>query len=66
MKGLPFFFFSELETRSLESDTNKVYQSANESEQDLKQLPQRIADCLTQSQRVTNSKTKTLTSGFVS
>lgn len=65
MKGLPFFS-SELETRSLESDTNKVYQSANESEQVLKQLPQRIADCLTQSQRVTNSKTKTLTSGFVS
>lgn len=65
MKGLPFFFSSELETRSLESDTNKVYQSANESEQDLKQLPQRIADC-SQSQRVTNSKTKTLTSGFVS
>lgn len=35
MKGL-LFFFSELETRSLESDTNKIYHSANESEQDLK------------------------------
>lgn len=34
LKGLPFL--DELETRSLESERNKIYQSANGSGQDLK------------------------------